>query len=570
MIDEVTVRFSGEQGAGVQYTGQVAADYLSSLGYNVIAVNDFESRIRGGYSFVQLRVGTVQCTSVDKEPDISFILSKSVVEQDIETLSDDTIIILPKDSFSDNLKDHKNCLIDFQEIIEKEELKYINTFFVALLAGIFNSDVEVLKETLKNTLNKKRPEVVESNLLIAEKGYNYASNINLDSFKLKKPDNINSKTRALSGSYALTAGIVAANCRFYSAYPMSPSTSIMEHLSDWSKEYNIVVEQAEDEIAALNLALGASYAGVRAMTGTSGGGLALMSETVSLAAVSETPIVIANAQRPGPATGLPTRTEQGDLLFTLFTGHGEFTKIILAPGTHEKAFELSQKAFYLAAKYQVPVFILIDQYFMDCLKSCEKWLPLEKFRERFIELNIDSNSEYMRYKLTQDGVSLRKIPGYTNDPVVADSHTHDESGMISESREMKVDMTDKLLKKKYEIIKDIEPPYISGKELNGNIVVGWGSTFGVINDAVLILNKKGFNVVHVHFHEVYPLSCDCLKQNRENIKKIICVENNATGQFAKLLKLEEDIVVNDNVLKYDGRPFYLNELVIELERRLEK
>lgn len=571
MINEITIRFSGEQGSGVQYTGKFAASYLNDLGYDVFAVNDFESRIRGGYSFVQLRVGINPGYSIKREPDLLFVYSKSVIERDLETISPDTIIILSKEFYTDKLKYHKTHLVNFNELLKKDESKYINTFFVAVVSGIFNTDFETLKKTLISGLEKKGTDVIDCNLSVAHAGYKQAAILKIESFKLHKPNNSAQKTKPLSGSHVLSAGIVAANCRFYSAYPMSPATSIMEHLSDWSKEFNIVVEQAEDEIAAINLAIGASYAGVRAMTGTSGGGMALMSEAVSLAAVSETPIVIANAQRPGPGTGLPTKTEQSDLLFTLFMGHGEFTKIILAPGTHEKAFELAQKAFYLADKYQVPVFILTDQYFMDSLKSCKKLRASKVFQERFIDFNSDNETPYLRYKLTNNGISPRKIPGYFNKRIVGDSHTHDESGMIAELSRIKIDMTDKLLKKKEAILKDIEPPYISNKNLAKNIVIGWGSTFGVLDDAIKILNQKGYQISHIHFHELYPLSCDCLKQNnKSNIKKIICVENNATGQFANLLKMEQDIIISDKILKYDGRPFYLNEIIYELERKLQK
>lgn len=571
MIKEVTIRFSGEQGSGVQYTGQLAAGYFSGLGYDVFAVNDFESRIRGGYSFVQMRIGVTPGYSIKKAPDISIPFSRSVVEKDIETLSSDTFLILSKDSLSESLRGFKKCLINFEDILESRQFRYINTFFVSLLTGIFGSDLNALKETLQTTLKKKGRDIIDSNIFVAEIGHKYAGRIDADSFKLQMPGNSCVKTRALSGSYALSAGAVVSNCRFYSAYPMSPSTSIIEYLSEWSKDFGIITEQAEDEISALNLAIGASYAGVRAMVGTSGGGLALMSETVSLAGVSEVPVVIVNGQRPGPATGLPTRTEQGDLFFTIFMGHGEFTKVILAPGTHEKAFELTQKAFYLADKYQIPVFILTDQYLMDSLKSCEKWLPNKKFMDRFIDFSDDEKTPYLRYKLTKDGISPRKIAGLTKNAVVADSHTHDETGLISEDGDIKKRMTEKLLKKKDRIMaEDISDPYISNNGQNKNIVIGWGSTFGVINDAVQILNKNGFVISHIHFHEVYPLRRGLINQLLKGCKKTICVENNATGQFAGLLRLEANINVDDNLLKYDGRPFYLDEVVSGLESRLEK
>lgn len=573
MLSEITIRFSGEQGSGVQYTGQFAANYFNRLGYNVFVINDFESRIKGGYSFAQIRISTSEgCYSIRRCPDISIPFSRSVIEKDVDTLSPDTFIILSKDSLIDSLlKEYNKYVIDFDEVLEKGQLRFINTFFVSLLAGLFDSDLEILKDEIKASLAKKGADIINRNVDVAEIGHRYATYMNNSSFKIQRPFGSTAKTRAISGSFAISAGAALSNCKFYSAYPMSPSTSIINHLSDWSRDFGIITEQGEDEISVLNLSLGASYAGVRSMIGTSGGGLALMSETVSLAAISEAPIVIVNAQRPGPATGLPTRTEQGDLFFTLFMGHGEFTKVVLAPGSHEKAFELTQKAFYLADKYQIPVFILTDQYLMDSIKSCKRLPVIKKYQERFIELKDDDSTPYLRYKFTEDGISPRKIPGFTKDAVVADSHTHEESGLIAEDAGIRKKMVDKLLIKKKRILReDISPPYISTESPKGNIVIGWGSSFGVIKEAVQILSEKGFSICHIHFHEVYPLYTNCFSQPLKTCKRIICVENNATGQFASLLKMEADVTVSDRILKYDGRPFYLDELVSELEWRLVK
>ncbi len=566
MLKEITIRFCGEQGSGVQFTGQLMSDYLTRAGYHVFAVNDFESRIRGGYSFVQLCAGTSEVYSIKKEPEVSIPFSRSVVENDIKTLSPNTVLILPNDSVTESINAFKKHVIDLDKLLDKSSLPFRNTFFVSFLAALLGTELELLKDAIQFNIKRKGTEIIENNLRVAETGYNYARKKDIEDFLLDKPENPKDKKRALSGSYAISAGAVASNCRFYAAYPMSPSTSVIERLSGWSKDYGILTEQAEDEIAAINLSLGASYAGVRAMVGTSGGGLALMSETVSLAALTEVPIVILNAQRPGPATGLPTRTEQGDLFFTLFMGHGEFTKILLAPGTHEKAFELTQKAFYLADKYQIPVFILTDQYLMDSIKSCEKWSDVREFKERFIDDSDDYQGSYQRYSFTKDGISPRKIPGMTEEAVVADSHTHDESGHICEDSEIRKKNVEKLLMKKEKILKDISPPYISTDIQKDTLLIGWGSTFGVISDAVQILTEEGFSVCHIHYHEIYPLNLDYLNPTKP-YKKVISIENNATGQFAKLMQME-GLTVDEKILKYNGRPFYLDELLSEIKRML--
>jgi 2-oxoglutarate ferredoxin oxidoreductase subunit alpha len=248
-------------------------------------------------------------------------------------------------------------------------------------------------------------------------------------------------------------------------------------------------------------------------------------------------------------------------------GHGEFTKVLLAPGTHEKAFELTQKAFYLADKYQVPVFILTDQYLMDSIKSCKKWSDVQEFRERFIDNRDDYQGSYQRYSFTEDGISPRKIPGMTEEAVVADSHTHDESGHISEDNEIREKSVEKLLMKKERILKDISPPYISTEIQKDNLLIGWGSTFGVISDAERILTEEGFSVSHIHYHEVYPLNLDYFTPAKP-YKRIISIENNATGQFARLLQME-GLTVDEKILKYNGRPFYLDELLSEIKRRLQ-
>ena len=568
MRDEITIRFSGEQGSGVQYIGQLAANYLSTLGYYVFVVSDFESRIRGGYSFTQLWISRVHINSVKKSPDILIPFSKTVINRDVETILDDTLIIVTKDSINDSVKSYNRIFIDSNDILRKDQLKFINTFLLSILAGVFGTDLGVLKEILKMSLTRKGDEVVASNIVVSEIGYKYGKELRLENFRLIPSEIGKDDKRALSGSLSLANGIAEAGCKFYCAYPMSPSTSAMEHIAEISNKFGIIVEQAEDEISALNMALGAAYTGVRSMTGTSGGGLALMGETVSLAAIAEIPIVILNAQRPGPATGLPTRTEQGDLFFTLFMGHGEFTKIVLAPGSQEKTFELAQKAFYLADKYQVSVFILTDQYLMDSIKTCEKMVPISEYKERFILFEDEKDIPYLRYKITDNGISERKIPGFTNSCVVADSHIHDEAGLITEDGYRKNGLTEKFLKKKEIILDDISKPYIHENNSNENLVIGWGSTFGVISDAVKLLNKKKIMISHMHFHEIYPLHVDYIKQVCEKYKNVICVENNATGQFASLLKMEVSISVENKILKYNGRPFYLDELMCELERNL--
>ena len=354
-------------------------------------------------------------------------------------------------------------------------------------------------------------------------------------------------------------GAIAGGCNFVSSYPMTPSTPVLTFLARHSKEFNIVVEQAEDEIAAINMALGAWYAGARGMVTTSGGGFALMAEGLSLAGIIESPIVIHLAQRPGPATGLPTRTEQGDLLFALFAGHGEFPRIIFTPGTLDEAFYLTWKAFNLADMFQIPVFVLTDQYFIDSYYNIPK-LGISKIK---IEQHITvTDPDYKRYTLTDDGVSPRGIPGKGNGLVVVDSDEHDYEGHITEDHDVRINMVDKRLRKLDSIIKEAFPPKLVGQEDSRNIVVCWGSTYNIVTEAIERLERD--DVSMLHFKQVYPLHTDTHKYLEKAENRII-VENNATSQFGSLLKLFTGIDIQTKILKYNGLAFSVEELTEELQ-----
>ncbi len=373
----------------------------------------------------------------------------------------------------------------------------------------------------------------------------------------------------IAGNDAIGLGVVASGCKFYSAYPMTPSTGIMNYVAGKESNYGIIVEQAEDEIAAINMALGASFGGVRAMTGTSGGGFALMVEGLSLAAMTETPVVIALGQRPGPATGLPTRTEQGELQFALYTAHGEFPRVIFAPGTPEQAFYLTNKAFDLAEKYQIPVIILTDQYLADSQWTFDGFdtgkLLYTDYRlrgEAFKKL-----SDYKRHAFTDNGVSPLAVPGDAKHVVVTDSDEHDEEGHIIEDAETRVKMVEKrIFRKLPNIIKEIASPLFYGKSEPETVLVGWGSTYGVMKEAVDLFSREQ-KIAMLHFSELYPFpSTDTFDYLNvlKNAKLTLCIENNATGQFARLMRAETGYEFTSRINRYDGRPFTLESLAGEI------
>jgi 2-oxoglutarate ferredoxin oxidoreductase subunit alpha len=306
----------------------------------------------------------------------------------------------------------------------------VSSVAVGAILGLFGLDVDQFAVIIRSTMSDKGEGVILTNIIVAQAGMDFVQQNypGIDSFKIVKPK---MKGQILiNGNQAIGLGALLSGCKFFAAYPMSPSTSIMQFMADKAQEYGIVVEQAEDEIAAINMALGASFGGVRAMTATSGGGFTLMTEGVSLAGITETPVVIAEVQRPGPATGLPTRTEQGDLFCVLNGGHGEFPRVVLTPGTPEQAFQLTNKAFHLAEKYQIPVVIQSDQYLADSEWTFPGFdtehLQNEDFRLR--DQILQGMSSYKRYAQSDNGVSPLAVPGASRHLVAADSDEHDEDG----------------------------------------------------------------------------------------------------------------------------------------------
>jgi len=363
-----------------------------------------------------------------------------------------------------------------------------------------------------------------------------------------------------SGADTVTLGAIAGGCNFIASYPMSPSTPVLTGLAQRSHEFGIVVEQAEDEIAAINMALGAWYAGGRAMVTTSGGGFALMGEGVSLAACTETPIVIHLAQRPGPATGLPTRTEQGDLNLALHAGHGEFPRAIYAPGTIEEGFTLTRRAFETADRWQVPAFVLTDQYFIDSYYDIARLpLPARPLPNRIARTSAD----YRRYALTRDGLSPRGIPGLGEGTVAVDSDEHTEEGYITESSHVRRSMVHKRLARLARLRAEALRPRRVGPPSADTLALCWGSTFHAVREALEGLGRR--DIAMLHFVQVYPFNPGVVRQLAA-ARKLVVIEGNATGQFARLLRAELGVDADAAVRKYDGHPLTVEEVAGALER----
>ncbi len=548
MANEITIKISGEAGQGMQTIGAVLCQIFKKAGYHIFANQDYMSRIRGGNNFFQIRVSDVPLFTLRKKADIFAALDKKKFNI---SESDDIFFDVP--------------LHDIATRIGGSDI-FINTVSCGLILGMMGIEFGQLEQVIRETFADKGDEIVKKNIEAAKAGYDYAAaNLKKDRFKLKTHEPKN--TLLMNGNDAIALGAIRAGCKFYTGYPMTPSTDIMNMIAHYAGKFNIVVEQAEDEIAAINMALGASFAGARSMTGTSGGGFALMVEGLSLAGMTETPVVIVDAQRPAPATGFPTRTEQADLDFLIHAGHGEFARVVYAPGTIEEAFYLTIKAFNVAEKYQIPVLIMTDQHLADSYRNVEPF-DLNKIKvERSIISREDSKrvSNYKRYQFTESGVSPRAVPSWISDVIYVDSDEHNEEGHITEDADIRVKMVEKRFYKKMAALsEEVETPTAYNTDKAEIVLAGYGSTYGVMKEACE--SSKTGKIGFMHLSQVWPFPSKKVTEVLKNAKKIVTVENNAAGQFARLMRRESGLKASESVLRFDGRPFDLDYLNMCLTR----
>ncbi|MPM30346.1 2-oxoglutarate oxidoreductase subunit KorA [bioreactor metagenome] len=549
---DYNILVGGKAGQGMDTFAGLLEKILQRLGFNIYAHSDYMSRVRGGHNFFYIRFSDKELYSYSPDVDVVFALDEETVKNHNDKLKKDGIIIAD----SDIAKDSNIIHIPLNEITSKLKNAMVSsTVGLGAILKYFGLPMDAAIEVIKDELSEK---VVEDNIAAIKEGYN------LIDTKYNLETKINEKI-LINGNQAAGVGAIAAGVKFYCGYPMTPSTGVLNYVAQHSDKYGIAVDQVEDEVAALNMALGASYAGVRAMTGSSGGGFALMVEALSLAGMIEVPIVVINVQRPGPATGFPTRTEQADLQFMIHAGHGEFPRMIMAFRDAEDAFYQTARAFNIAEKYQIPVLLMSDQYLADSIVSKEPFDFNKINIERHITNEIDTDEKYRRYKLTEDGISPRILPGKIEGQVVlVDSDEHDEFGNITESDEIRIKMVNKRLKKFDGLREDIEEPWFIGEEYPENLVVCWGSTYGAVKEAVSKLNAEGVSIGALVFGDIWPFPTKKLLELSKNAMKIIDVEQNATAQLDNLMRQEALIKSTDKILKYDGRPFSGEELYLKI------
>ncbi len=557
--DDVSIVLCGQAGQGIQTVEYLLTRIFKLAGYNVFATKEYMSRIRGGMNSTEIRVSSDPINASVSRIDILIPLDKEAIKHVEERISPRTIILADEETIGENFDQNKYKFVEvpFTKTASQIGNKiYSNVVAAGTVAGLFRIDLQIVSNFVKQYFSAKSEEIVKNNLTAAKAGYELAENLQdfpAIEFNIDKAVGIKEQI-LLSGAEAVALGAIAGGCNFISAYPMSPSTGVLVFLAKHAKDFDIIAEQAEDEIAAINMAIGAWYAGARAMVTTSGGGFALMTEGLSLAGMLESPVVIHLAQRPGPATGLPTRTEQADMELALYAGHGEFPRIIFTPGTLKDAFHLTQKAFNLADKYQVPVFILTDQYLVDSYYNTTAFEISDMKVEKHI---VKTSKDYERYVLTENGISPRGIPGFGTGLVAVDSDEHDQAGHITEDLDLRTRMVNKRLSKLKLLKGEIIGPELVGPEDYKNLIVCWGSTYSIVDEAVKNLNRD--DVAFLHFKQIYPLPNETTGYLKK-ANKIMIVENNATSQFAKLIKLHTGIDIDNKILKYNGLSFYVEEL----------
>ena len=567
----INFMIGGEAGQGVQSVGHVLAKVLARGGYHVFADQDYESRVRGGHSFFRVRAGEAETRAISELVDMLVALDKESIDLHQKEMSDQGIIIFDADK-AKNIEANSSFLAVPLERLAQESAKnklMMNTVALGAALGVAGYDKQILSNVISEYFSAG--DVGKANVAAAAAGYDYVKTNFKRDFSYKLTTLGDGKRLLLSGNEALALGALAAGCKFMAAYPMTPTTPIMEYLASKAKDFDIAVVQPEDEIAAVNMVIGASFAGVRSMTATSGGGFCLMVEGLGLAGMTETPIVVVLGQRAGPAIGLPTRTEQGDLEFAIHAAHGEFPRAVLAPASVEDAFWLTIKAFNLAEKYQTPVILITDQYLASSYATVERFDLSKVTIDRGLLLSKEELiklGEYKRYKITESGISPRAIPLEGGALVVTDSDEHNEEGHLIEDAKTRTAMMLKRMRKMEGLIKEIARPRVYGATQPDITLLGWGSTYGAIKEAVDLAMNDGLAVNLVHFNEIWPFPAEATARALKGSKKIIAVENNATAQLAHLLRAETGYQVAGKILKFDGRPFSAAHILSRLKQEV--
>jgi 2-oxoglutarate/2-oxoacid ferredoxin oxidoreductase subunit alpha len=573
-------KIGGEAGMGIMASGLSMCKAMMRLGFNVVGYPEYPSLVRGGENTFQVRISETGADSPLRKSNLCVFLNTPTAEFHKGQLNDGGAAIFDSSSTKAAESDFPACVL-FDVPLSKiasdnggDEIMR-NTVALGASLAVMGMDTAALEEVMREAFAKKGEQVISQNIKILRAGHDYVissckAQLKKCTFKVSAPKAKGAKRMLISGNEAIALGAAAGGLKLFSVYPMTPSSTIMHYLAQKELDFGVVIKQTEDEIAAVQYAVGAEYAGVRAATGTSGGGFSLMAETLGLSGISETPVTIFLAQRPGPSTCLPTWTEQADLKFVLNASQGEFLRAIVAPGDMAEEFEWGWKTLNIAEKYQLPAILLTDKYLSESFFSTGRF-DLSKVKIERGKIIRDAlpalapQARYKRYLLTVDGVSPRPIPGTENGEHVAGSYEHDETGYSTETFPTRKAMVDKRMSKIKGILKsEFAMPKIYGDKTADITLVCWGSQKGPAIEAAKMLKAEGVNANVLHFVFLFPLDTEKISALFSTLKKTVMVENNATGQFAGVLREYAGVGTDHVVLKYDGRQFFPEDIVQEV------
>ncbi len=553
----LNLMIGGEAGQGLATLSQGLSKALVRGGWEIVVTQSYHSRIRGGHNTMSIRISNEPIHAPQEEVDLLVALNQETVQLHRPELAPSGTV-LGGDHL--DLGGAGALPIPLNDLSPR---RYHNVVGLGVLGCLLGLKQELIWGSLKFLFKKMPEDVSAKNREALAAAYEWTAAQDAPIEPLAPPNGPKGRLM-MGGNDAVALGAMSAGVKFCSFYPMTPATSIALAMTAQAERMGLVVEQAEDEIAAINMAIGASYAGAPALVPTSGGGFALMGEGISLAGMTETPVVVALAMRPGPATGLPTRTEQGDLDLVLHAGHGEFPRAVFSPGDVNECFHLAREAVKQAEQFQIPAFVLTDQFLADSFRAVESF---ELNGEPCVDLDRRVDGPYERYAYTEYGVSPRAIPGAGTALVIADSDEHTPEGHITEDLDIRVKMMDKRLKKGEGLKTICQEPQFRGDDNPDLLLVGWGSSKGSIMEAVQALGAGGVKAAGCHFSQVWPFEPDHFLTRFAAAGRTVCIEGNATGQFASLIRRETGFKFDEVITRYDGLPFTPQYILRELRKK---
>jgi 2-oxoglutarate ferredoxin oxidoreductase subunit alpha len=564
---DLALRVGGAAGDGVSSTAESFAKISARSGLHTWTYSSYQSVIRGGHVWTQVRGGLDPLLSHGDDPDIVLCLNQQTMDvHQADVLEGGGIIYDVETVKPDPNKIRKNVRLIGIPLRKKAQAispnaLMRNTVALGAAVALFDMDFRHVESAFKDIWGDKKPEIVQQNVQAAKVGAESVKEMG-GSLHLGLAYS-NQAKYLMTGNEALCLGALAAGVKFLAQYPMTPASSILHWMASHGPQYGVVVKQVEDELAAMNMAVGAGFAGVRSMTATSGGGFSLMVEAIGQAGMTETPLVAVLVQRSGPSTGLPTKTEQGDLNLALGAGQGDWPRAILAPRHPEECFSLTAKAFNLAEIYQTPVIVISDLYLGEGYRTVDKLDFNVPIVRGMMAADGGTAKDFKRYQITDSGVSPRALPGTKGFQFVGATDEHMENGeLISdvlaglpEFVEERRKMHEKRMRKLDGLRKDTPPPELWGSKNADLTLIHWGSTWGPAHEAILQVEEQGgLKVNSLEFPTIFPFHVDDTQKWLRGVKQSLAVEGNFTGQFARLLRAETGYKPDHFYGRYDGEP----------------